>query len=78
MASQLLARAQAVGRPGPEPGVHLVLEPGHPDLEELVQSSEKMARNFTRSSSGSLSSSARSSSRAPKSSHDSSRLVNRW
>ena len=35
--AQLLVRAQPVRRPGPEPGGHLVLEPGHPDLEELVQ-----------------------------------------
>ncbi len=39
--------------------------------------SEKMARNFTRSSSGTRSSSARSRSRAPNSSHDSSRLEKR-
>ncbi len=34
---ELLAGTQAVGRPGAEPGRHLVLEPGHPDLEELVE-----------------------------------------
>ena len=37
-----------------------------------------MARNLARSSSGTLSSSARSSRRAPKSRRDCSRLVNRW
>ena len=34
---QLLARAEAVRRAGAQPCGHLVLEPGHPDLEELVQ-----------------------------------------
>ena len=34
---ELLAGAQAVDRAGTHPGGHLILEPGHPDLEELVE-----------------------------------------
>ena len=34
---QLLGRAEAVRRPGPQAGRHLVLEARHPDLEELVE-----------------------------------------
>ena len=34
---QLLAGAEPVGRAGPQSGRHLVLEAGHPDLEELVE-----------------------------------------
>ena len=35
---QGLAGAQAVGRPGAQARVDLILEPGHPHLEELVES----------------------------------------
>ena len=34
---QLLTGAETVGRAGPQAGRHLVLEPGHPHLEELVE-----------------------------------------
>ena len=34
---QLLARAQAVDRPGAHPGGHLILQRGHPHLVELVE-----------------------------------------
>ena len=34
---ELLARAQAVDRPGAHPGGHLILQRGHPDLVELVE-----------------------------------------
>jgi hypothetical protein len=34
---QLLGRGAAVGRGAPDPGRHLLLEAGHPHLEELIE-----------------------------------------
>jgi len=71
---ELLAQGRAVGAAQREPGLLATLQPGHPDHVELVEVAAKMARNRTRSSSGRARSSARLSTRALKSSQDSSRL----
>ena len=74
---QRLARAQPVGGTGPQPGVDLVLQTGHPHLEELVEPFGEDGQELDPLEQGQRSSSASSSSRAPNSSHESSRLVNR-
>ena len=74
---QLLARRRPSGESCVDAGGHLVLQGGHPDLEELVEVGEKMAQNFTRSSSGVPGSAASASTRALKSSQESSRFRSR-
>ena len=64
---ELLAGPQAVDRPGAHARRHLVVEPATRTWKSSSSSSEKMAMNLIRSSSGTDGSSERSRRRAPKS-----------
>jgi hypothetical protein len=71
-----LGRSQPVGRRLGDVARELLLEPGHAQHEELVRFEATMARNLSRSTSGTVASRASSSTRSLNPSHDSSRLMN--